>query len=211
MIKIEPFEKYTSQYEEWFEKNPFAYQSEVKAIKKLLPEKGKGLEIGVGSGRFALPLNIDMGIEPSEKMRRIAQRKGIRIVGGQAETLPFHDSQFDFALMVTTICFLNDINLAFKEVFRILKHNGKFEIGFIDKTSPIGKEYLKYKERNVFYKIATFYSVKEVVPQLIKTGFKNLNFVQTLFKPLTEITSLEPIKKGYSEGSFVVIVGIKYP
>ncbi len=211
MVKIEPFEKYASQYEEWFEKNPFAYQSELRAVKELLPEKGKGLEIGVGSGRFALPLNIRAGVEPSEKMRRIAQKRGIRAIGGQAEALPFHDSQFDFVLMVTTLCFLDDIDLAFGEAFRTIKSGGQFVIGFVDKTSAMGKHYLKHKNESVFYKTATFYSVKEVVFQLEKSGFKHFNFTQTLFKPLKEITAIEPIKNGYSEGSFVVIRGIKHP
>ncbi|MBN2030210.1 class I SAM-dependent methyltransferase [bacterium] len=211
MIKTEPFEKYASQYEDWFEKNPFVYQSELRAIKEMLSGKGKGLEIGVGSGRFALPLNIRTGIEPAEKMRRIAQKRGIQVIGSQAEALPFHDSQFDFALMVTTICFLDDIDLAFKEVFRVTKSGGQFVIGFINKTSAIGKHYLKHKNESVFYKTAIFYSVKDVVFQLEKSGFKNFNFAQTIFKPLKEITTIEPIKKGYSEGSFVVIRGIKHP
>ena len=144
-------------------------------------------------------------------MRKITQKRGIQIVGGQAETLPFHDSQFDFALMVTTLCFLDDVGLAFKEIFRVIKSNGQFVIGFIDKTSFIGKHYLKHKNESLFYKIATFYSVKDVVFQLEKSGFKNFNFAQTLFKPLKEITAIEPIKKGHSEGSFVVIRGIKHP
>ncbi len=211
MIKIEPFEKYASQYEDWFEKNPFVYQSELKVIKKMLPDKGKRIEIGVGSGRFAHPLNIQTGIEPSEEMRRIAQKRGIQVIGGQAEALPFHNAQFDFALMVTTICFLDDIDLAFREVFRVIKSGGQFVIGFIDKTSSIGKYYLKHKNESVFYKKAIFYSVKDVLFHLKKNGFKHFNFTQTLFKPLKKITAIEPIKKGYSEGSFVAIRGTKYP
>ena len=50
MPKVEPFEKYTSQYEGWFERNIFVYESELRALREQLPESGKSIEIGVGSG-----------------------------------------------------------------------------------------------------------------------------------------------------------------
>jgi diaminopimelate epimerase len=75
MAKVEPFEKYTSQYEDWFERNKFLYESELAAIREQLPERGKGIEIGVGSGRFAAPLGIKLGIEPSHKIT-ITQNEG---------------------------------------------------------------------------------------------------------------------------------------
>jgi hypothetical protein len=58
MAKIEPFEEHAQQYEDWFERNRFAYESELRAVKTLLPEGGNGMEVGVGSGRFAAPLGI---------------------------------------------------------------------------------------------------------------------------------------------------------
>jgi len=57
-MKIEPFEKYTQKYEDWFERNRFAYESELQAVRAMLPKEGIGVEIGVGSGKFAVPLNI---------------------------------------------------------------------------------------------------------------------------------------------------------
>jgi len=72
MLTADIFNKYTQEYEEWFEKNKFAYLSEIEALKKVIP-KGKGLEIGVGTGRFAKPLKIDVGIDPSENMLKIAE------------------------------------------------------------------------------------------------------------------------------------------
>lgn len=35
MTKIKPSEKYTDQYENWFGKNIYVYQSEVNAIKEI--------------------------------------------------------------------------------------------------------------------------------------------------------------------------------
>jgi ubiquinone/menaquinone biosynthesis C-methylase UbiE len=210
MARVEPFEEYASQYEDWFKRNRFAYESELRAIREQLPKTGKGIEIGVGSGRFAAPLGIKIGIEPSRKMRELAQNRGIETIEGIAERLPFRDSQFEFALMVTTICFVDDIQASFQEAYRVLKPGGCFIIGFIDKESSMGRSYQQRKKKSVFYRIATFYSVDEVVSNLKKVAFRNFNFTQTIFHNLGDIKDIEPIKEGYGEGSFVVIRATKW-
>jgi len=209
MARIEPFEKFAHRYEDWFEENKFVYKSELLAIREQLPESGEGIEIGVGSGRFARPLGIKLGIEPSGEMRKIAQGKGIKVVDGIAEALPFDNSQFEFALMVTTICFLDDIETAFRETYRILKPGGCLIVGFIDKDSPIGKLYQQHKKNSVFYRVAIFYSVDEVISYLKKANFKDFNFNQTIFHNLAQIKDIEPVKEGYGEGSFVVIKAMR--
>jgi len=203
-MKIQPFETHTQKYEDWFKKNKYAYLSELNAVKELLPE-GKGVEIGVGSGRFAAPLHIRFGLEPSEKMREIAKKRGINTIEGVAEKLPYKNEEFDYALMVTTLCFLDDVDKSFKEVYRILKPGGCFINGFVDRESKIGKLYEKNKQQSAFYSVAKFYSVDEVVEHLTRAGFKDFNYRQTIFFTLDKINSINDVKKGYGEGSFVVI------
>ncbi|MBW2981540.1 class I SAM-dependent methyltransferase [Candidatus Woesearchaeota archaeon] len=204
-MKIQPFETHTQRYEDWFDRNRFAYESELEAVKAMLPRKGYGVEIGVGSGRFAAPLGIEHGIEPSPKMGAIAEKRGVIILGGTAENLFSTDETFDYALMVTTLCFLEDVDAAFKEAHRILTPKGYFINGFVDRKSEIGRSYEKHKQESPFYREATFYSVDEVVEHLQRAGFGDMEFNQTIFHPLGEIEAIEPIKPGYGEGSFVVI------
>jgi len=204
MPKIKPFENYTQRYEEWFERHIYVYESELNALRKLLPP-GKGIEIGVGSGRFAAPLGIKFGVEPSVKMARLAREKGIEVIMGIAEALPIKDYTFDFALMVTTVCFLDDIHMAFDEVKRILRPGGYLLVGFVDRESKIGRKYEIHKEESVFYSIAKFYSTSEVLGYLNKADFIEIEIVQTLFKDLKDIQASEPVKSGCGEGSFVVI------
>ncbi|AEM79237.1 class I SAM-dependent methyltransferase [Thermoanaerobacter wiegelii] len=205
MPKISAFEKHFDRYEEWFLENKYAYQSELDAVKLLMPKFEKGLEVGIGTGRFAVPFNIKNGVEPSSEMRKIAMQRGLNVVDGVAENLPFGDNSFDLVLMVTTVCFVDDVLKSFKECFRVLKNNGTILIGFVDRESTIGKIYQANKEKSLFYKEATFYSTSEIVELLYEAGFKNFNFSQTIFKKLDEIKEKEPVRHGFGKGSFIVI------
>jgi SAM-dependent methyltransferase len=209
MPKIAPFEQYAARYETWFEKNRWVYEAELRAVKALLPTKGQGVEIGVGTGRFAEPLGIKIGIEPSKRMREIAEKRGIHTLEGVAENLPLRDSAFEFVLFVTTVCFLDDIDKAFREAYRVLKKGGWLVAGLVDRESPVGQLYLKHQNENVFYKGATFFSVKDAVEHMRKVGFKNFDYRQTIFKSLAETKEDEPVKPYYGKGSFVVIRGMK--
>ncbi|MGM0496228.1 MAG: class I SAM-dependent methyltransferase [Bacillota bacterium] len=203
--KTDPFNKFPDKYDKWFERNESIYKTELKAIRHFIPEKRKGMEIGVGSGKFAVPLGIKIGVEPSKEMRKLAKRRGIKVYNGKGEDLSFEDEEFDYVLMVTTICFLDNINRSFKEVKRVLKENSSFIIGFIDKKSPLGKVYLAKKDENIFYKDAEFHSAEEVLSLLEKNGFKNIEVVQTVFGNLEDINSIQNYKEGYGKGGFVVI------
>ena len=209
MPKIFPFEKYPKKYDSWYEKNRWVYEAKLRAVKTMMPSSVNGLEIGVGTGRFAEPLGIAIGVEPSKRMREIAHKRGIRVLDGVAEKLPFDDSQFDFVLMVTTVCFVDDIAKSLFEINRVLSNNGIIIIGFVDRDSRLGKNYEKQQKENVFYKEATFYSVGEIVEQMNRAGFMDLTFKQTLFGALVGTTKDELVKPGYGEGSFVVIRGRK--
>lgn len=176
MAKIEQFEKYSKEYDDWFDNNQSLYQEELQVLKKLVDNAKNGLEIGIGTGRFALPIGIKVGVEPSAKMRDIAILKGLSVVDGVAEELPFKNEEFDFAIMVTTICFVDDLLRSFKEAFRVIKQNGFFVIGFIDKDSKLGIVYQEKSKRSNFYVDAKFYSTDEIINLLKMVGFSNFEF-----------------------------------
>lgn len=90
------FDRNAEAYDEWFDRHPYAFQSEVEALRECLPEgDSHGIEIGLGTGRFARELGIKEGIEPSFAMRRIAVNRGIEVMDAVAERLPYKALHFD--------------------------------------------------------------------------------------------------------------------
>lgn len=209
MARTDPFQLFTAQYDEWFEENRFVYEAELQAVRSLLPTGKHGLEIGAGTGRFAIPLGIETGIEPSGNMRSRARERGLGVLGAVAEFLPFRDATFEFALMVTTICFFDDVSAAFREARRVLSKNGCLIVGFVDRNSRIGQEYVRHQHENVFYREARFHSVEEVIHTMEDAGFHDFSFYQTIFEELHRITEHEAVRPGYGQGSFVVMRGRK--
>ena len=201
------FDLYPEEYDSWFIKNPGWYESELEAVRNMIPEKAHGVEIGAGTGRFAVPLKIKIGVEISRTMGKKAEEKGLKVFYALAENLPFLKESFDFALMVTTFCFLKTPLEGLKEAYRILKPEGVFINAIVDKESPLGKIYGLKKEKSRFYREAVFYSVDETVEFMKKAGFKDFEYRQTIYD--IENKNFETSFPGYGKGSFVVIKCIK--
>jgi SAM-dependent methyltransferase len=205
MPTAEPFERYPERYDRWFDEHDAAYRSEVAALQRLLPRPGFGLEIGVGSARFAAPLGVQVGLDPAHEMLVRARKRGLDVVEGVAESLPFGDATFDTALIVTAICFVDDVPRTLAEARRVLRPDGSLVVGYIDEDSPVGRMYQERKPENPFYRDATFVSTDELVDALETVGFSEFEFVQTIYRWPGEIDEPEPIDEGYGDGSFVGI------
>jgi ubiquinone/menaquinone biosynthesis C-methylase UbiE len=205
MAKTAPFRAYHRRYDDWFVRHATAYRSELLAVRALLPWGGLGLAIGVGTGRFAAPLGIQVGIDPAREVLDYAAHRDILAVQAIAESLPFADNRFDYALSITTICFVDDVIAMLTEAYRVLKPGGELVIGFIDRTSEVGQHYLAHQAENVFYREATFYSAEEVQQLLRDTGYTAPVWVQTLSKTLEETDEIEPLRAGYGQGAFVAV------
>ncbi|MDX9908442.1 MAG: class I SAM-dependent methyltransferase [Bacteroidales bacterium] len=206
-MKENPFDLFTNEYENWFKENELIFQSELLALKQVIPIEKVGIEIGVGSGIFAEKLNIKFGIDPSEKMLNYATQRKLTVKKGFAEDLPYPDKSFDFAVFITSICFVDNPEKAIKEAHRIIKDNGDIIIAFIDKESSLGKSLEREKEDNKFYRHAKFYSVSELTSMIVNNHFEITEIIQTLTE--TNLKIPENPMKGHGKGSFVVIKGRK--
>ena len=201
------FDKYYEKYDTWYEKNKYTYYSELKLLQKLIPENKKGIEIGVGTGRFAAPLGIEYGIDPSENMLKIAKERGVKVKRASGERIPFSDNVFEYAAIIITLAFVNNPQEVIKEAWRVLNNKGKIIIGIVDSSSFLADFYRK--KEGVFYKEAKFVKVNQLAQWLKAAGFYNLIYYQTLFNLPRDMTEIEKPRNGFGQGGFVVVVADK--
>jgi SAM-dependent methyltransferase len=131
-------------YEKWLKSS--AGRSMDGFIRKMIPglwspqKNDKVLDIGCGTGNHLLFLNklgLDIsGVDVSQGMIDIARKRlgnSCELKTGQAEDLPFSDNEFDFALLINTMEFLDDPLTALQEAGRVARK--KVLIFFINSLS----------------------------------------------------------------------------
>ena len=171
-VQQDAFEIYADDYDRWFDEHRDEYLAELARIRSVLPDPDtRSIEVGAGSGRFAAPLGIGLGIEPSRALGRMARERGIEVVRGLAEALPIRNDYCSSVLFVTVICFLDDPTVAFREIHRILSVGGCLIIAFIERDGMIHYTYLQKGAKRRFLSRARFYSQQEVRTLLEEAGF----------------------------------------
>ncbi len=203
------FNEYYKKYDAWYDNHQEAFFSELAAIKQVLPAQGAGLEIGVGTGRFASALKIANGIDPAVAMVNIARQRGIEVCQGTGECLPYQAQTFDYVLIVIALCFVQDPLEVLRQAHNVLKRNGRIIIGIIDRDSFLGKFYKEKK--GVFYANARFFSVKELTALLEAARFQPQACMQTISRLPAEMTSVEQPQPGAGKAGFVVVKARKMP
>jgi len=167
------FEVNADRYDRWYEENRELYEKELSTIPH---PKRPSLEVGVGTGRFAI-IGIDVGVDISKAMLKIAKNRGVECVLGDAKFLPFKDRSFESVYLIFTLCFLENPIKALFESKRVLKEDGYVVACIIPKDSGLGEEYAG--KESPFYKIARFYTENEVEEMLKTAGFKIVDVKKT--------------------------------
>jgi SAM-dependent methyltransferase len=204
----ETFERHAEEYDAWYEKYKPAYESELIALKTFVPENPenfKALEVGAGTGRFAAPLGLGYGLEPAGAMAEISKKRGIQMVLGVAESLPFKRQSFDFVLIVAALSLFNDPVKALCEAAGVLKPGGQIIIGILDRDSLHGDFFESGKKEGRFSSGAKFLSTAKVSGWLKELGFEEIKVCQTLYMQPEKIEHVELPQKGSGTGSFAVI------
>jgi len=198
MSVIEAFDLCVEDYDRWFDTpgGKVLFETEVEAVRFLIDNEVLDkplLEIGVGTGRFARELGIDVGIDPSSKSLEIAKKRGINVEKAKGENLPFKDKSFGAVFILFTLCFVEDPGMVLFEAKRVLKTGGRLIVGIINRESPWGQLYLKKKaEGHPLYGRATFYSVYEIVKMIEEAGMAVEAYSSTLCQPPSAIPYKEP-------------------
>ena len=174
------FEEHAGDYDAWFDNHNSVYQAQLRILRGAVPDFQRGLEVGLGSGRFAVPLKITYGIDPSRNLARMAKHRGVEVTCAEAEHLPFRAGSFDFVLMMTVICFLEDTPGAFREAHRTLEPGGILVTGFIEAGGKIFQKYQHEPGKGRFLQFATFRTIDEVYGFFRQAGFEEIAVIQRM-------------------------------
>jgi len=143
------------------------------------------LEIGFGDGKLIgeiaslLPKGKVVGIDFSKSMVKQARKnnkKGIaqglvEIFNASIENIPFDDGSFNKACSANTIYFWPNPEQNALEVYRILKENSKFVLGFRTKQQLQNHSFTDHG--------FTLYTTDGVVALLKKAGFSDVEIVKS--------------------------------
>jgi ubiquinone/menaquinone biosynthesis C-methylase UbiE len=122
--------------------HPFITRDRLKSV--LEPAAGERvLEVGPGTGYYALPVAswlgpsgrldvLDIQKEMVDHTLRRASAEGIANIAGEvgdAREMPYEDSSFDAAYLVTVLGEIPDQDAALRELRRVVKPGGRIVVG----------------------------------------------------------------------------------
>ena len=203
-MKGNPFLTKMDRYDDWYRKNKNLFISEMLSIKEVIhpfPVK-KSLEIGCGTGRFSSVLNIDFSLDISEEFYLNFKKRFKYFITGSGEKLPFKGDYFYFVFLITTLCFLKDVESSISEIRRVLKKDSFLIVSILNRESKLGRYLLEKTEDSTFYKNFNLFTPEEVIEIMKKFNFQFEKSTQTIFDIETK-GIIYPVKNGHDEGGFV--------
>ncbi len=117
------------------------------------------LEVGIGSGRVALPLveagMLVVGVDTARGMLEVARERGItRLVRADGAHLPFAAASFDAVLAVQVLHHIADWPLALAENLRVLRPGGRMLFGSDQRDPESRSEQLRRQMRGIIAELA---------------------------------------------------------
>ncbi len=205
------FEELAARYDAWYDtaSGRVLYDLELGCLRPLLSGTGAPrLEVGVGSGRFAAALGVDVGLDPGRAALRLAAKRGVRVVQGAGERLPFSDNAFGAVGLVVTLCFAEDPEGLLGEVRRVLGPGGTLVVGLVPGDSAWGRWYEeKGRAGHPFYQSAHFLTLSDHLRLLGHAGFEPVASRSTLIQAPTDAPIDEAVQEGIVPGAgFVALV-----
>ncbi len=206
---VQVFEEHWRRYDEWYERNQVIYETELLAVKRALASAPGALsvEVGVGTGRFAAPLRVWLGVDPSRNMLVLAKKRGVETVEAVGEYLPLRTSSLHTALLVVTLCFVDNPRRVLGEAARVAR---RVVSCIVPRLSPWGKYYEARRTQSLFYRHARFYTIAEVMRLYESLGLKLERCTSTLYTPPPGPAKPEkPRDECSEEAGFACIVGVR--
>ena len=151
------------------------------------------LEIGAGTGRFTTPLCRKTrahitALDLSQDMLKLAKGKKlsehVNWIRGNAESLPFPGSTFDCVFMMFTLQHIADRTQALREIYRVLRPQGRLIIGTASHGQFRREIVSKYFPDLLTIDLARFPTIPKLKWLLRKHGFNTVDSHYVNGKPV---------------------------
>lgn len=207
------FDVLTDKYDAWYDSEDGRplYESELKCLRPMVESSpGPILEIGVGTGRFAMHFPDVTGIDPSLNALKMAEKRGVKTVYGHGENLPFEDESFGCILIIVTLCFVERPLDVLREAKRVLRSDGSIILGLVPGDSPWGAFYQEKKRAgHPFYRSAMFYTMKDLENMLRAAGLRISRVRSTLLQRPDKTCVIEEPAEGCVSGAGFLCIAAK--
>lgn len=153
----------------------------------LTPQKDEAiLDFGYGTGNYLKQFSIDYGIEvygiePSVKMRKIAQEKlqSDHILAGDHTAIPFSNIRFNKLYSTDVVHHIDHLDLLFQNLFKISNNGAKFCICTESSDQLKEKYWLKYFPSILSIDQKRFHPIEEVIRIGENAGWVHRETVKT--------------------------------
>ncbi len=192
---------------------------------------GELLSVGCGSGLFESYIDNSHieGIEPSEDMGHIAEKRGVNVIKyGMIEEVDLPQNAYDIIYFNGSASYMEDLRPVCQKSLKALKDGGRLIFFDVPKESAFGfmyllgkslktydHEYLKDAMPETPYPLplassGVWHTTEEKINILRELGITDFTYYQTLIKnPLYTNEEPEEVIEGYKSGGYVAIIAQK--
>lgn len=206
------YDRIADEYDNHYDvNNGRDYYSHIcEGVISALPQNGRLLDIGCGTGLFMRHYlktgGGAIGIDISREMIRRAMTRNVSDVAlGNAEVLPFKDNAFDSVSSLLAFSYFQNPEWMLDESFRVLKPGGSISICTLGKnifTSMVPAAYrigekLKVKRVGMAYFSEHYYKEEEIKKLLEDAGFTGTRVSRRSFAHVDLRPSIYNISKKF--------------
>jgi 2-polyprenyl-3-methyl-5-hydroxy-6-metoxy-1,4-benzoquinol methylase len=187
-----------------------AIQNKLSLLQNILPQKGKLLDIGCGTGDFLAEAQIKgwlcMGAEPNSKAKKLAQLKNIDVI---EDTENLKEKTFDIITMWHVLEHVPDLEKQIKELYRLLKTNGTLILALPNYKSYDAQHYKKYWAAYDVPRHLWHFSQDSIEPLFLPFGFRLIEKYPMLFDSFYVSLLSEKYKTGKKNWVRAISIGLK--